>query len=1265
MRFCSDGPSIPDALLERCDAGRIVFLCGAGVSLNSGMPDFIKLTKHVIDFFGPAEDSEIIREFSPWQPAPSTKFIPTVTLNGSDFPESVHPTGRAPLDRIFNLLHKEYGRDEVNELVTERLRSSPDTKFSGYEHNLIKRISSNQKGIPQIVTTNFDLLFENQADNIPIHIPPEFPDLAFGSSIGGITYLHGRLESPEVLSSADFGRAYLSEAWATKFIRELLERYTVVLVGYQAEDPPVKYLLEGLNDDEQFNSTQLYAFDRGEQDEIETIWRDRGVTPIAYQGQDREHIHLWDTMAAWAERTDNPRAWRNRIVASAERDPKMMLPHERGQVAHVLRSVPGARAFADAEPSPHPEWICVLDAFTRNAKQSKCLNDHSRKFDPVLAYGLDDDFVPISREDSRRGINNDNLLEWRNGDNNPPEFHRLSGRSIEGFETMPTRLEHLMCWIGKSFQSPAIAWWAVHQDSLHPLLIGTISKNIDITRKVDKKCQQIWNLILEYHQNVRRHQKSRLWNDLKKRIAAEGWTPSVLRGLHHVFQPYLDISRPIGLHESKPPTLNWDKLQINEIVRIEVKYLDHYNQEFDIPDQVLPVVFGFLVNHLSTGAGMLSDLGVSYLSTPTCFPDRETDSGDHCCDFAEIFHLFITLFDRIVTLNPKLAIAHVTLWDEGDSYFFRKFKLYALSKPNLFGANDAARIICSFNQETFWDINVVRELLFTLVDRWIDFSDEKKEALARRIVAGPDRMNHWSEEEYPTIRDRFAAKYGRYLQLNKCDLPDTLAMNLANIIAGIPDWTDDLSKSMVIEYSVHDKLIEKDMTSRDLVDLPINKVVDRVKINPPRITLDQKKMSFTGFVKKKPNKALSSLSIAAMNGDYPAELWSVLVNEMPASITPEIRKSFLICLAHLPHTIVTEIQDALSQWLKQNLVAMLQFDCNLGWNVFDYIFDCILNREVNDSGNSVDNDGSLGTCLEALVSALPGNKKEADSLGHEHIKPCVDRIFAAPEKVSDRAMCIAISKLNLFISINPYWTKKHLVPLLDFDHPVSETAWSRLFLNGGVLSEALAEIIKPLMLNLFPWIEKFSWKWHTSMETTQWLVQMYVCYPEKPSELTMREMRNILRAMSDDSRSRFINWLEFAARNNEICWVTHIIPFIDNVWPKEKRYRTSGSVSSWINLLHSTGNNFPATYKVVKKFLVSVKMIDSHLHRFTYMIADDEPLTVRFPERTLDLLNHITPGVLSQPPFVLPKVLALIAETDVKLTSDPRYLRLIDLIEQS
>ena len=127
MRFFADGPSIPDVLLDRCDAGRVVFLCGAGVSQPSGMPGFVGLTQHVIEFFDPPEASEIMAAFLPWLEDQSSANV--------------------PLDQIFNLLHQEYGKDEVNSLVTERLNIAPSVAEVGREHGLIKRISSNQSGI--------------------------------------------------------------------------------------------------------------------------------------------------------------------------------------------------------------------------------------------------------------------------------------------------------------------------------------------------------------------------------------------------------------------------------------------------------------------------------------------------------------------------------------------------------------------------------------------------------------------------------------------------------------------------------------------------------------------------------------------------------------------------------------------------------------------------------------------------------------------------------------------------------------------------------------------------------------------------------------------------------------------------------------------------------------------------------------------------------------------------------------------------------------
>jgi len=296
---------------------------------------------------------------------------------------------------------------------------------------------------------------------------------------------------------------------------------------------------------------------------------------------------------------------------------------------------------------------------------------------------------------------------------------------------------------------------------------------------------------------------------------------------------------------------------------------------------------------------------------------------------------------------------------------------------------------------------------------------------------------------------------------------------------------------------------------------------------------------------------------------------------------------------------------------------------------------------------------------------VPGEKQEAGSLVSDQIKARVDRLFAAPGEGSDHAVSVANSKLNWLMFVDPAWTEERLVPMLRFDHPNSEPAWNGFLHNGRVPRPPLAEIIKPLLLNLFPWVEGFFWDRDLSKIAAQWLGFMRVFHPDESSGFSRSEMRSALRAMSDDTRNRFIFWLGQVGQKNENGWAKLVIPFFNTDWPRERRYRTSASMRALIGLLDDTGDSFPAVYEAVKRFLVPVETDDHPFYRFTREVNNEIPIAARFPEATLDLMNRATPQVLTRPPYELPKVLALIAETEPGLTSDSRYLRLIDLVERS
>ena len=1271
MKLHSDGPSIPDLLFQECEEGNVVFLCGAGVSINSGMPSFIELIEYVIAHFKPAKHSNVRAAFSSSQDDTSA--------------------GTVSLDRIFTMLHDEFGKDDVNDQVTRRLQIQSTEEHVGCEHALIKRISLSKRGIPQIVTTNFDLLFEHGegAEDIPYHVPKKLPDPALGAEIEGITYLHGRLASIGssdalyILSEADFGSAYISGAWATNFISELLQRYIVVIVGYRADDVPLNYFLQGLNQDAKSTQKQLFAFEKGNPNEVQARWKKRGVTSIAY----KEHEHLWLTMKAWADFADDPQVWRIKVLKLTECDPKLKSPLERGQVVHVLRSAQGARLLAEADPPAHAEWICVLDASIRSTNRSSGSDNDN----PSKVYGLDDDIESTGNQGDMRSVRNDHLLQWRIGDDNPPEFHRLGDRQAEGRETMPLRLDYLSWWIANSYNSPVIAWWAARQNGLHPKLIDRIDLHLRGDKEIDETCLRIWNLILEYHRDSRNRSLDTSWFEFKMRLKKEGWIPSVLREFHHECQPRLVIHRPMGPSNYSPPTSDWKSLKLKEVGQFQVRYMKNGGEglkDSDVSDEALPIVLSIMESHFGIVAGLLSDISdlePRYFNTPHSHSTRESDKEEYFFKFANPFRLFIELLDRLVVINSELARAHVIRWDEGDKYFFRKLKLYALSNSDLFEANEMAGIISQFDDEAIWDINVAPELLFTLVAHWHCLSREWKEDLSERILCGPQENGYRTGKKHSDYRDRRAATYGRYLQMKKCDFAASHLTKLNDLIAGIPDWNDERVNSIVAGVRIGGGFVKTDETPEGLLGLKLSEIVPRAEIELQRDfdSLTEKR-PFTGLVKENPRRALAALSLETRKGRFPEFAWQALIDEFPNEASTRLYIVFLIGLTRMPHTLIVELRHSLGAWLERSLGEILELNANLGWKVFDHLLNGILSggqeavasgivdyfqggQAIKRSRRTIDHafNGPLGKFANALLNATSRKKPKADSLIPDQVKTRVTRLLATSGEGADHTVLILMSRLSMIMNVDPAWTKEYLIPMLEFDHPASEPAWNGLFHSQDSPSIEVAQAILHFLPDLYPWITKFDWYDDVSEIMVQWLASMYVSRSNELEGFNSDEMRDLIRAMRERSRLHMICWLEQFGSSKKNHWCLLVIPFINEVWPKELRFRSKDSTRQWIRLLEKTKDDFHAVYSAVKCLLSPVDIGRVDFHGITREREKDVPVAKQHPEDVLDLMDKLVPKKLPPVFDALPLILEFVVEAAPKLQADSRYTRLIKLMDQS
>ena len=80
----------------------------------------------------------------------------------------------------------------------------------------------------RIVTTNYDLHLSEELTATGRTFTEEVgPALPLGGDLTGVVYLHGRLGRPTsqpVVTDADFGQAYLRDAWAARFLERMFSQ---------------------------------------------------------------------------------------------------------------------------------------------------------------------------------------------------------------------------------------------------------------------------------------------------------------------------------------------------------------------------------------------------------------------------------------------------------------------------------------------------------------------------------------------------------------------------------------------------------------------------------------------------------------------------------------------------------------------------------------------------------------------------------------------------------------------------------------------------------------------------------------------------------------------------------------------------------------------------------------------------------------------------------------------------------------------------------
>lgn len=271
-----------ERILNAIRDDKLVIFAGAGVSMGSpsNLPSFWKLAKDIASGTG-LEPTE-----------PLDRFLGTLNNKGID----VHQRAIEPL-------------------------SPEGSKPNDLHRNIIKLFRDSNR--IKLITTNFDLLFEEaykelQNDDSFSEAPNIYraPALPQGYDFNGIVYVHGALPQLNthrtkdmVLTDADFGRAYLTEGWARRFLVDVFREFTVLFIGYSHNDAIMNYLARALPADRLAGRFALTK-EKGN-------WELLGIEPIIFETNNliNEYIELYDSINQLADMTSRGvLEWEHRMI---------------------------------------------------------------------------------------------------------------------------------------------------------------------------------------------------------------------------------------------------------------------------------------------------------------------------------------------------------------------------------------------------------------------------------------------------------------------------------------------------------------------------------------------------------------------------------------------------------------------------------------------------------------------------------------------------------------------------------------------------------------------------------------------------------------------------------------------------------------------------------------------------------------------------------------------------------------------------------------
>lgn len=1273
MRFFKDGPAISDDLLNARDEGRVVFFCGAGVSrARAGLSDFFELANKVIIALGVHADSPVHK----------------ILIEARQIEARTGVGGLISADRLFGLLEREFSVSDIHSAVAKVLQPAKGVDLSA--HRILLDLAKTPDGRTRLVTTNFDRLFHDCDPLLNTFRPPRLPDPYRSSEMHGIVHLHGRAtadysgaeEDGFVLSSSEFGRAYLSDAWATRFFREILDRYVVVFVGYTADDPPVQYLLEALNTKGR-NLSGVYAFQSGAAVDAVSKWLHKGVEAISY-APDNDHQALWETLAAWAVRAKSPRDWHQSVIEMARRGAENVEAHERGQVAHLVSTVQGAANFSNADPQPPADWLCVFDPYRRLAKPGHLRIDGEQgpKVNPFDLYGLDSDPIPNKGEsnDDERANSSAREKSWDAFALNRLDRLDIRDHSIPAIRghwavnqaALPARVSHLGIWIVKVAHQQACVWWAAQQGGLHPDIVRQIGFELDHSGvEFLPAVRAAWRYLFEaWKRKIDENDTD--WYHLKSLVEKHGWTSLEVREYAAVTRPCLKVE-PNFWRQPKPPAPAVE-LSARDLVNLDVNYGQH-TYDIAVPDEWLESVVRDLRRNLELAVDLENELGGYGLAqiTQLLLAESLDDGIDRLYGISACVTHFCKLLERLIGYDAIAAKREFSAWQTNEETIFARLRIWASAKPELITEQEFGLIVASLGEKVFWDIHHQPDLLRALAVRWTDLPAITRADIGNRLLRGPFETRGVDEAQFAEYAASASLSRLHWLSAQGCDFPFELEYESKKLQTIATDWKSVYADKATEPFGMRGGMVRTETEHASLLKEPLNTLLAKAQaLSGQGADFLVENDPFAGLCAERPVRAFNTLTNAAKHGDFPEWAWRKFLNsEARKSDKPKFVALIAQRLCSYRHEKLGDLVRPVSDWLnwKSELLAE-QFPEAFDELVAELLL--VLQQQPATSRSAIiRGDKKPDWAMEALNAPVgkiaqglmndsrKQNQPPLTGLKKKWLRH-VDQLLALEGDARRHGLVLFSFNLDWFYAQEPAWTEGNILSVLEKGNDQDRDAvWSGFFWGARTPSEKLFVRLKPDLLTFAikgSWLKRGYGKVLASVILNGWGTA------RKGGDvhfISDDEMHQVLLNSGDEFRSQVLrligSWAHGLDEAIENSWFDRLLHLLSDVWPRQLSAKTPAISASLCNLVFENPGRFSEVAPVVLPLLTRIDLEHLSLHG---LYQSGEEIAKLHPNLILTLLAAVLPDEVKVWPYGIENVLDQIAVADADLRADERLIEL-------